>query len=184
MGGVRGWWVAIFVFLGAASAQAGARTGWGWRAADFVGTATFYDGAGGVSGVYSAQGSFDFDVGTVALSGISDLFFGTTWSVPGGALTYNGGAGPFSYTGDLSFDWGASSYPVVVPWELTDLGGGSASLATVDGNGDGIPGLPMAAGPLSGASLAIDGTLTAIVPEPVSMALVAGGFGLLGLRRR
>lgn len=171
------WIVAVVVGV-AATAQAGTAGMVGlW---DFVGTATFAGGGGG-GGAYPATGTFDFGGASVSFNGITDTFFGVNWTVVGGTLTDNGDG---SYTGDLTLDWGANSYPVVVPWEITDLGGGTASVVTLDRDGDGTPGVAMSGGPFTGVNLAIDGTLTAIVPEPASLALVGGVLGWLALRRR
>jgi len=178
----RCWWLVAVVLLGATTAQAGARTGWGWRSADFAGTATFYDAGGGVSATYAATGAFDFQAGTVTFSGITDLYFGSSWTVPGGAVTFN--SVDTTYTGDLSLDWDVNSYPVTVPWEIVNVVNRTGTLHTLDGNGDGIPGLPVASGFMTDMSLVIDGTLTAPVPEPMSGVLVVGALGVVVVCRR
>ncbi len=161
MDGLRGWWVALFVLLGAATAQAGTAGMAGvW---DFAGTASFRDAGGKHES--DPIGQFNFSTGSVTFTYLSGAFFGATWTVPGGTLTDNGDG---TYTGDLSLDWGLSSIPVVVPWEITDLGNGTATVVTLDGDGDGVSGIPLTGGPFAGSSLAIDGTLTKIVPEPSS----------------
>jgi len=177
MGGLRGGWVAVLVLLGTATAQAGTAGMVGvW---DFAGTATFYDVTGGHR-EHDPIGQFNFRTGSVSFTGLAGSFFGLTWTIPGGGLMDNGDG---TYTGALAFEWGADSIPVDVPWEITDLGNGTATVVTLDGDGDGNPGVPMAGGPMPGTSVAIDGTLTAVVPEPVSAVLVASALALLGRRR-
>jgi len=174
----RYWWAVAAVLLWATAAQAGTAGMAGvW---DFAGTATFYDVTGGRRD-HDHIGQFNFRTSSVSFTGLTGAFFGLVWTIPGGGITDNDDG---TYTGDLTFEWGVNSIQVPVPWEITDLGNGTATVVTLDGDGDGVPGLPMAGGLFPGSSLAIDGTLTATVPEPVSMALVGGALGLVGLWRR
>lgn len=89
-----------------------------------------------------------------------------------------GKIGPVDASG--LFDWGAdTNVPFSIQWNVVaNPDDGSFSMTTLDGNGDGIPGIPMLSGPFVGKSWAIDGIAS---PVPVPAAALLFGSGLLGL---
>ncbi len=124
-------------------------------------------------------------------NGIINIDF-TTGSGSGGILTGNqnfkgspwfarditiNSIGNDAYSGSLVWDWVGESTLVDIVWSITDNGDGSFNIITLDGNGDGIAGLPFDTGPFGslGASMVFDGKLK-IVPVPPSFLLLFSGM--------
>ena len=97
----------------------------------------------------------------------------------------------------MLFDWGSNlNIDVSVLWNPNGVfsgnqswsGSGVWNAVSVDGNGDGIPGIPGAAGgPFAGASanFNLQGITPAAVPLPAAVWLLGSGLlGLVGVARR
>lgn len=146
---------------------------------DFDGQIVTYGLIGVPTSYTDISGHFDFDTGTVSLGGPDLLFFGLAYSAEGTIEDQLDG----TYLGHLETTWGAYAYNWDILWEITQQGN-TANVVTLDGNGDGIPGVTVADGPFVDTSFAIDGTLTA-VPVPAAVWLFGSGLiGLFGVARR
>jgi hypothetical protein len=172
--------VATF-FLGIGTAQAGTVGMSGsW---DFEGMVTAYDSAGNLLPDWAAmEGSFNFTTGYVNLydPNIVCTFFGYCPAM-NGTVSDNGDG---TYDSDMTVYWSFSSFPAPFLWDITDLGDGTATLFTLDGDDNGIPGTAMTEAPFLGISLVLEGTLTA-VPVPAAVWLFGSGLiGLIGIATR
>jgi hypothetical protein len=148
---------------------------------DFDGQLTIYDPIGVPFPGSPVTGRFDFDSGDLDLQ-FSALFFGLPIIYTGGTISDNGNG---TYSGALIFDWSTSTGNVAtILWDITDLGNGTASVLTLDGDSDGIPGNAITSGTIAGNSFEINGELT-VVPLPASVWLFGSGLlGLVGIVRR
>ena len=146
---------------------------------NFDGQMIVTDPAIGTVSYTNISGSFDFDMGTVNFGDPSLLFFGLLWTAEGTIENLQDG----TYIGHLVTNWGANTYNWDILWDIT-LQGNTASVVTLDGDGDGISGITITDGVFIGTSFAIDGTLTA-VPVPAAVWLFSSGLiGLIGVVRR
>ena len=178
----RGAWIGVLA-LGMVFISSVARAGTVGMAGvwDFTGEARAYDSATGVltanilssSTVAGVSGRFNFDSNTVEIIS-DDPFLGFHWTANGSIADNLDG----TYTGDLLFSWSTATAPFTILWDITDNLDGTASVVTLDADLNGIPGNDVTTGILSGYSIAIDGTLTAV---PVPGAALLLGSGLLGL---
>ena len=164
-------WLAValwIVSLPAAHAGTIGMTGlWG-----FDGYLRTYDATGTLTSQVDLFGPFDFDAGTVILVSEAPLF-GLLWYSSGTLVDQGDG----TYFADQTASWGASMTDWTILWEITQAGN-TASVVTLDPDGDGIPGTKMTAGVFPDLSFEVNGTLTA-VPLPAAVWLF--GLGLAGL---
>ena len=87
---------------------------------------------------------------------------------------------------DGLWDWGVNiNQTISWDWSLTALPGGATSLALLDTDGDGIPGIAFTSGPFLGFTMAIEG-IASPVPLPAAVWLFGSGLllGLIGISRR
>lgn len=123
---------------------------------------------------------------------------------PAGAYTVTVGAGQVAFT--MLFDWIGTSIPIVEvcgPGKFSGVGYTDQTVwdcASVDGNGDGIPGIPIAVGPFQtfnasfnlmglvapgGQSLIGGYDMNPPVPVPAAAWLLGSGLlGLIGATRK
>ena len=169
----------------------------------YSGTFTMYTPTGSVWGGDPAlSGSMFIDLangsGGAAITP-STPFSGYMWTAH--AITMQM-TGPGTATANMLFDWnGNLNIPVMVDFSMTpnaacnpnDMScfdiGDSFTIATLDGNGDGVPGYPMASGPFPGWNATFGGTVTvtsvSAVPVPAAVWLFGSGLlGLVGVARR
>ncbi|HQU17212.1 MAG: hypothetical protein B7Z74_00915 [Deltaproteobacteria bacterium 21-66-5] len=114
-----------------------------------------------------------------------------------GNLNMNVGAGQLG--AHMLFNWnGNNNIDVAVVWDANGVFGNSSqqslsgtgvwNAVSVDGNGDGVPGIPMVAGgPFAGfnANFNLNGITPAPVPIPAAVWLFGSGLlGLVGVGRR
>ncbi|HFD32691.1 MAG TPA: hypothetical protein ENJ28_08320 [Gammaproteobacteria bacterium] len=110
-----------------------------------------------------ASGVISFDATSLTTDGgiiSGDVnFSGIPWVARNFTITPNE-KGSFDATFD--WDWNNNTTAVNIVWSITDNGDGTASIVTLDGNGDGIPGIPIDNGLFAQtkANMAFDGTLT------------------------
>lgn len=129
-------------------------------------------------------------------------FFGMTWTASGGTLlgpgthtlstldpapgvsggdyTITVGAGQIGGQIDLTWSWDSttiSGVDVVMVWDVIDSGDGTITLASTDGDSDGIPGVAMIDGPWPGFSANFN--LTTAVPETSTYGMMLAGLGLV-----
>jgi hypothetical protein len=172
----------------------------------FLGTFTMCTPSGAVMGGVSpgdpaVTGTMTMDLGTGTGSASispSMAFGGDWWTVHSITLST---VGPGTVRADMMIDWGYGPtipiVPVMVDFGMTPMApcseigcyavGNSFAMATLDGNGDGIPGYPQTAAPNPGYNAAFNGTLTvtSVVPVPAAVWLFGSGLlGLLGFSRR
>lgn len=144
----------------------------------FEGQMITVDSSGLIIDTDPVIGEFNFNTGLVNLE-LDSPFFGLTWYATGTIDDRLDG----TYWGGLEIFWSAASYNWNILWEITQQGS-VASVITLDGDGDGIPGISITDGPYIGLSHAINGTLTA-VPVPAAVWLFGSGLiGLIGVARR
>ena len=172
--------VALAVGVGIAS-TASAGTAGLTGAGSGTYTFTMFDGSGGtVGGSSGSPWSFDFDAGTASITNTAP-FFGLPWTAKNVTFADNGDG---TYSGNMLFDWGVNAnIPVTIDWDIT-----TGAVTTLDGDGDGILGNAMTAGPFVGFSPVFDGPLTGQVapgggpgPVPIPAAAWLFGSGLVGL---
>lgn len=167
----------------------------------FNGTFSMYS----TTGVYwggdpAVTGSMTMDMGTgsgSATIAASTVFSGYMWTAHAITLT---AMGPGLVQANMLFDWnGNLDIPVVVDFSMTptawvtdpNVDAYQFAIATLDGNGDGIPGYPMATPPFQGFNATFGGTATVTnvdtgqVPVPAAVWLFGSGLlGLVGVSRR
>lgn len=188
---------------------------------DFNGTFTMYDSMGNVvpNATPAISGTIMLDTvtfgGTAAMGG---TYFGLPFTANGDMSAYVGALNPGQCAGsfmcahaDIDFTWNNNVVPVmaafgmnpVVPG-LTDLLslqiGAEFSVASINTNGDAIPGTPITAFPFSGFSPYFQGTATLVginllgspiannnisipitpVPEPSEWLMMMAGLGMIG----
>jgi len=124
---------------------------------------------GDVLGTNQVSGSLSIDMdtgtGVVAFNdGIS--FYGSPLSIHSSAITMTG---EDSMRIDMLFDWnGITNIESSVNMQMTTNADGSTTFASLDTDGDGIPGLPMGSGPFEGFTASFSGTAITVasdVPE-------------------
>ena len=127
-------------------------------------------------------GEFDFDSGIISFD--SNMFLGIPMNTTGIISDNLDG----TYSGVLNFDWNVNLFSADILWEITETGSGIASVVTLDGDLDGLPGTAFTEGPFTGFSMIVDGNLIkqqAPVPVPAAVWLFASGvIGLFGFSRR
>ena len=155
---------------------------------DFTGTFQMRDPGGNLmQNDTTLLGDMDMDMGTGA--GTANIattmpFFGFIWTAHDITIQMTG---PDTATANMLFDWSVNAdIQVTVPMGVTMNGDGSIDFITLDGNGDGIPGLPMDNGPFVSFNAAFLGTATpSAVPVPAAVWLFGSGLlGLVGVARR
>ena len=145
----------------------------------FEGQMTTADPSGFVLSTEAVIGEFDFNTGLVNLALDSPFFGPETWYSTGTIEDLLDG----SYLGSFEIFRNSTSYSWNILWDITQQGN-TANVTTLDGDGDGIPGITLIDGPWVGFSHAVNGTLTA-VPVPAAVWLFGSGLiGLVGLARR
>lgn len=150
---------------------------------EFTGQMSMYDPVIGHVGSSGFSGLLDFD-GEGAPIIMNDLFFGESWSMHHINVTDNGDG---TYDGNMLLDWDSQqNIPVQILWDISmiidEYDMGVLSVTTLDGNGDGLPGLPMESGVFAGVSLAMDMNP---VPVPTAIWLFSSGLvALAGIARR
>lgn len=123
-------------------------------------------------------GQFNFDAGTVNFDPVTLL--GNNMYIEGNIVDNLNG----TYTGNLNFSWSLNTYSGSILWDITDNGDNTATVLTLDGDGDGIPGNQFLEGPFYNTdfgnfSPVINGQLTSVVPIPAAVWLFSSG--LIGL---
>lgn len=171
--------VALAVGVGAScSASAGVVGLTGMGSGTYT-LSVYYPTGGLVDSSSSGPWSFDFDTGMASITA-TETFFGLPWTATDITFADNGDG---TYSGNMLLEWGISSTPLAIVWDIT-----TSSVTTLDGDGDGIPGNAIQAGPLIGLSPTFDGSLTgqlAPVPIPAAAWLFGSSLvGLVGLGRR
>lgn len=139
---------------------------------DFAGYMRAYDDVGMVTGEVGLVGAFDFDTGMVTLESESP-FYGLLWSSSGSLADQGDG----TYFADHTAFWGATPFDWDILWEITRTGN-TASVVTLDPDGDGIPGTKISDGTLVGLTFEVNGTLTTV---PLPAAVWPSGTSLAGL---
>ena len=132
----------------------------------------------------SLAGQIDFDAGTVQFDPI--ILLGLLLHI-NGTITGNTDG---TYSGMLNFQWGPNVYSGDILWGITVQGPATASIVTLDGDGDGVPGNQFMEGPFHNTvagnfSPVINGRLTAVVPVPSALWLMCCGMVVfIGLLQR
>ena len=146
---------------------------------DFNGQMTTTDYNGLVVSNEPVIGEFDFNSGLINLALDSPFFGPETWYSTGTIEERLDG----TYWGSLEIFRNSTSYNWSILWDITQQGN-SANITTLDGDGDGIPGISLIDGPFVGFSHAVNGALTS-VPVPAAVWLFGSGLiGLIGMARR
>ena len=136
----------------------------GWSSALGSGQAQIYDTEGTEVGrpIPTSGWNFDFDTGTAELIFGDDIFSDVYFH----NITFtdnNDG----TYSGSMLWDWGPHiNQPFDILWEITNNGNNTISIVTIDGNGDGIPGIPIPpdSSAFPGFSWALDNASLTAVP--------------------
>lgn len=138
---------------------------------------------GGVASTCRIAGAIDNCVTENASGG---LFLDTTnTATAGGGYAYS--LSPGQFAAHLFLDWSSNDdIPVLSVWEIA-AGSltGSATLASVDSDGDTYAGTAMLTNPFLGQSPSISGAIVAAVPIPAAAWLFGSGLlGLIAVARR
>lgn len=120
--------------------------------------------------------TWDFTAGTASFaSGALDVGF--PYSTSPITLADNGDG---TYTGSYTVNIGTNSGPTSTLWDITQLGN-SLSIVTLDGDGNGIPGMTLA----GVMPLPVSLEWTSAVPVPAAVWLFGSGLlGLIGVARK
>jgi len=130
----------------------------------------------------SVTGLFDFDAGGLDLDFQGLTFYGMPILYTGGSLAGNGDG---THDGTLVFDWSTTTGNTAsILWGITDNGNGTATVVTLDGDEDGIPGNAITEGSFSGGSFEINGQLTAVLLPAAFWLMGSGMLCLVRWRRR
>ena len=151
---------------------------------NFDGSLTIIDTLGNPVFTYpSYTGQIEYDTVTQTGSANFDpVMFKLLLDIHDVALTQTGG----TIHADGFWDWGVSiNQPISWDWSITALPGGATSLALLDTDGDGTPGIAFTSGPFIGFTMAIEGVASP-VPLPATVWLFGSGLllGLIGISRR
>jgi hypothetical protein len=174
---------------------------------NYNGTFTMYTPSGAVQG----SGSPPFPPpNDPALSGTMTMDFnptvGSGTAVITPSITFSGywwtahnitlqATGPGTVHAQMLFDWATNANILVdVDFSMTPVVcqnfpncgmtvGDSFSIATLDSNSDGVPGIPMTGGPFQGFNASFGGTavVSSVSAVPIPAAVWLFGSGLLGL---
>lgn len=169
---------------------------------NYNGTFTMYTPTGGVQGGTAPNdpaltGTMTMDFNPTVGSGTASIspsitFSGFWWTAH--AITLQA-TGPGTVHAQMLFDWNTSANILVdVDFSMTPVVcanfpncgmtvGDSFTIATLDSNGDGVPGIPMTGGPFQGFNASFGGTavVSSVSAVPVPAAVWLFGSGLLGL---
>ncbi len=172
---------------------------------NYSGTFTMYTPSGAVQGGVAVNdpaltGTMTMDFNPTVGSGTASIspsvtFSGFWWTAH--AITLQA-TGPGTVHAQMLFDWNTSANILVdVDFSMTPTicvnplngcttPGDTFSIATLDSNGDGVPGIPMTGGPFQGFNASFGGTaVVAAVPVPAAVWLFGSGLlGLVGVARR
>lgn len=161
---------------------------------------------GKIEGSNDVTGYIDMAAGTWSIASTTP-FYGVLWTASGGTLygpgTYtvnvNGdgldahsGDGNVIFTvgagqlgGNIDVSWnGNNGIDVFQVWEVTTIPGVETLYASIDGDGNGLPGMKIIDGPFVGLDVGFN---MAAVPEASTYAMMLAGLGLVGgmaVRRR
>ncbi len=150
---------------------------------EFNGYMSMYDPSFGYVGSSAFTGYLDFS-GAASEINSTETFFGESWLMHDISITDNGDG---TYYSQMLFDWSDQiNIPVEflfdIEYFIDENEMGALLVRTLDGNGDGIRGLPMTSGPFEGISITLD---TNPVPVPAAVWLFGSGlFSLMGFARR
>jgi len=165
----------IFLQMNISSVSAGVVgiTG-GW---EFNGYMSMYDPVLGYVGSSSFEGHLDFN-GTGSVINSVDPFYQNSWSMHDISITDNGDG---TYTSQMLFDWSNhTNMQAEFLWDINyfidEYEMGQIFVHTLDGNTDGLPGLPITSGFFETVSITLNTS-----PVPVPAAILLFGSGLIGL---
>lgn len=168
----------------------------------WTGSFALYDTINGkIDGSNDVTGYIDLAAGTWSVASATP-FMGEPWTASGGTLygpgthtvNVNGdGADAFSGNGNVTFTVGAGQVggninvswngndglDVFQIWGVSTTPAGQLLYTSLDGDGDGLPGMMMVDGPFYGMNVAFN--MAAPVPEASSSAMFLAGLGLLGV---